>query len=114
MIWHIFCYFLIAVSLETSRFQRFVVQKSKKGPVMQIKSPKPLPVDLHMPCYACETTPATHVCRFYIGELFVQVCLCQACMKIDADRLIKSTIGLQTLEGEFPADFHFEKFTTDL
>ena len=81
---------------------------------MQIKSPKPLPVDLRIPCYACESEPATHVCRFHIGELFVQVCLCRACMKIDTDRLLKNTIGLQALEGEFPEAYHFDEFTTDL
>jgi hypothetical protein len=81
---------------------------------MQIQSPKPLPADLYMPCYACETEPATHVCRFHIGELSVQVCLCQTCMKIDTDRLLKSTIGLQALEGEFPMAHRLEEFTTDL
>jgi hypothetical protein len=81
---------------------------------MQIISPKPLPTELYMPCYACETEPATHVCRFHIGELFVQVCLCQACMKIDTDRLLKNTIGLQEFKGELPKASHFEEFTTDL
>ena len=81
---------------------------------MQIISPKPLPTDLRMPCYACETEPATHVCRYHIGELFVQVCLCRACMKIDTDRLLKSTIGLQALEGDFPEALRRKEFTTDL
>lgn len=81
---------------------------------MQIISPKPLPKDLHMPCYACETELATHVCRFHIDELFVQVCLCRACMKIDTDRLLKSTIGLQALDGDAPEAVHFDEFTTDL
>jgi hypothetical protein len=102
------------VSLETFRFQLLLEQKSKKGQTMHIKSPKPLPVDLRIPCYACEIEPATHVCRFHIGELFVQVCLCRACMKMDTDRLLKNTIGLQALESESPEAFRFEEFTTDL
>ena len=81
---------------------------------MQIKSPKPLPADLRMPCYACETEPATHVCRYNIGELSVQVCLCKACMKIDTDCLLKGTIGLQALEGDFPDAYSIEEFTNDL
>jgi hypothetical protein len=35
-------------------------------------------------------------------------------MKMDTDRLLKSTIGLQALEGEFPEAFRFEELTTDL
>jgi hypothetical protein len=35
-------------------------------------------------------------------------------MKIDTDRLLKSTIGLQALEGELPEAFVLEEFTTDL
>lgn len=62
---------------------------------MKIEEPKQLPVDLKMPCYACETKPATHVCRFQIGELSVQVCLCQHCMKMDTRCLLKNTIGLE-------------------
>ena len=69
---------------------------------MQIMTPKPLPAELYMPCYACETEPATHVCRFHIGELFVQVCLCRVCMKIDTNRLLKNTIGLQAFKSESP------------
>jgi hypothetical protein len=81
---------------------------------MQIVSPKPLPTELKMPCYACETEPATHVCRFHIGELFVQVCLCRVCMKIDTDLLLKNTIGLQEVDGEMPKVSDLEGVTTDL
>jgi hypothetical protein len=35
-------------------------------------------------------------------------------MKIDTDRLLKSTIGLQALEGELPEALRFENLTTDL
>lgn len=48
-----------------------------------------------MPCYACEAQPATHICKFKIGELSVQVCLCNSCMKMDTQRLLKNTIGIQ-------------------
>ena len=81
---------------------------------MQIKAPKPLPVDLRMPCYACETEPASHVCRYHIGELSVQVCLCKACMKMDTDRLLKGTIGLQELEGPMPDHYRIHKYAADL
>jgi hypothetical protein len=81
---------------------------------MQIQSPEPLPADLQMPCYACETEPATHVCRFHIGELSVQVCLCRECMKIDTDCLLKSTIGLQSLEGDMPDAYRIKEYTNDL
>jgi hypothetical protein len=81
---------------------------------MQIKAPKPLPVDLHMPCYACEIEPASHVCRYHIGELSIQVCLCKACMKMDTDRLLKGTIGLQTLEGPLPDHDRIHEYAADL
>ena len=63
--------------------------------VMKIEEPKQLPVDLQMPCYACETQPATHVCRYQVDALAVQVCLCCECMKMDTQRLLKNTIGIQ-------------------
>jgi hypothetical protein len=62
---------------------------------MKSEDPRRLPADLKMPCYACEDRPATHVCRYQVGELAVQVCLCQECMKMDTDRLLKSTIGIE-------------------
>ncbi len=62
---------------------------------MKIETPKELPSDLKMPCYACETQPATHVCRYQVGEIAVQVCLCRSCMKIDTQCLLKNTIGLE-------------------
>ena len=62
---------------------------------MIAETPKRLPENLGMPCYACETRPATHVCRYKIDELGIQVCLCAECMQIDTQRLLKSTIGIQ-------------------
>lgn len=70
---------------------------------MQIKTPKQLPADLQMACYACESQQATHVCRYQVGELAIQVCLCQACMKMDTRCLLKNTIGIQETAGACPA-----------
>ena len=62
---------------------------------MNRKDPQKLPADLNMTCYACNDLPATHVCRYEVGELSVQVCLCDECMKIDTECLLKNTIGIQ-------------------
>ena len=62
---------------------------------MLIETPKLLPKDLEMLCYACEKVPATHLCRYKIGELVIQVCLCELCMKIDTRRLLENTIGIR-------------------
>jgi hypothetical protein len=67
--------------------------------------PQPLPCDLNMPCYACEHVPATHVCRFKVGELTIQVCLCEECMKIDTTRLLKNTIGIQGIAEKPEANY---------
>ena len=71
---------------------------------MKRKNPQRLPKDLQMPCYACEVRPATHVCRYQVGELAVQVCLCGECMKMDTHRLLKNTIGIQDHTGPLPQD----------
>jgi protein-arginine kinase activator protein McsA len=62
---------------------------------MEFNDSKELPVGMEMQCYACQELPATHVCRYQIDELTVQVCLCKECMKIDTEDLIKNTIGLK-------------------
>jgi hypothetical protein len=62
---------------------------------MIAETPKPLPENLGMTCYVCESRPATHVCRYKIDELGIQVCLCAECMQMDTQRLLKSTIGIQ-------------------
>ena len=62
---------------------------------MIAETPKPLPEALDMPCYVCEAHPATHVCRYKLGELAVQVCLCGQCMQMDTQRLLEQTIGIQ-------------------
>ena len=64
---------------------------------MLIETPKRLPENMEMLCYACEEESATHLCRYQIGELNVQVCLCDLCMKIDTKRLLENTIGIQEL-----------------
>lgn len=66
---------------------------------MEVIAPKPLPENLQMPCYACEIHSATHVCRYNVGELAIQVCLCKECMKIDTKCLLKSTVGLQEFDA---------------
>ena len=68
---------------------------------MNRNDPQRLPADLHMPCYACENQPATHVCRYQVGELAVQVCLCDECMKMDTECLLKNTIGIQDIAAPF-------------
>lgn len=65
---------------------------------MKINEPRKLPVGIVMRCYACEERPATHVCRYQLDELMIQVCLCKECMKIDTEQLLKNTIGI----GEAP------------
>lgn len=62
---------------------------------MITECPQPLHKDLNIPCYACESQPATHVCRYKVDELNVQVCLCCDCMQIDTRHLLKNTIGIQ-------------------
>lgn len=62
---------------------------------MIAECPQPLHEDLNIPCYACESENATHVCRYKVGELSVQVCLCCECMQMDTQSLLKNTIGIQ-------------------
>jgi hypothetical protein len=64
---------------------------------MNRQDPQKLAENLMIPCYACENRPATHVCRYQVGELAVQVCLCDSCMKIDSACLLKNTVGIQEL-----------------
>jgi hypothetical protein len=71
---------------------------SRRGKLkMNTKDPQKLADNLEIPCYACEQQPATHVCRYEVGELAVQVCLCDNCMKIDTAYLLKNTVGIQEL-----------------
>jgi len=62
---------------------------------MITEAPKQLPENVTMSCYACENEPATHVCRYKLGELSIQVCLCEQCMQMDTRQLLKNTIGIQ-------------------
>ncbi|RJQ72778.1 MAG: hypothetical protein C4519_18385 [Desulfobacteraceae bacterium] len=70
--------------------------------------PKRLPEHLNMPCYACEKQTATHVCRYKLGDLAVQVCLCPECMQMDTHRLMKNTIGIQEV-GQAPTEYFTHK-----
>ena len=71
---------------------------------MLIEKPKLLPEDLDMLCYACEDAPATHLCRYRVGDLSIQVCLCPKCMKIDTIRLLENTIGIQGISDQLPKE----------
>lgn len=55
---------------------------------------KNLPRALDIPCYACEEHTASHVRRLKIGELTVQVCLCDSCMRMDTRCLLNHTVGI--------------------
>jgi hypothetical protein len=72
---------------------------------MHIITPQPLPETVHMPCYACEKNIASHVCRYKVGELAIQVCLCPDCMKLDTRRLLSGTVGIQGLTEPPRANF---------
>jgi hypothetical protein len=75
---------------------------------MNRQDPQKLADNLMIPCYACEDQPATHLCRYQVGELAVQVCLCDNCMKIDTECLLKDTIGIQEMAPPFsvPSTMH--------
>jgi len=73
---------------------------------MLIEDPIKLPNDMHMPCYACEKLPATHLCRYKIGDLIIQICLCLECMQMDTRRLLKDTVGIQDIQIEHPGENH--------
>jgi hypothetical protein len=66
----------------------------QKEPVMTTYNAKELPASIKMSCYACGDLQATHVCRYQVGDLKVQVCLCAQCMKMDTEDLIKNTLGI--------------------
>lgn|GEM_PF-5952412 len=69
---------------------------------MPFELKKRLPKELNMQCYACEKDKAVFVCRYKVGEMIVQVCLCEKCMQIDTERLLKHTLGI-AIDQE-PAD----------
>jgi hypothetical protein len=61
-------------------------------------SPKKLSEHIDIECYCCGSRSATHLCRFRLGELPVQVCLCEACMQLDTAEVFEKTLGLSCLE----------------
>ena len=65
---------------------------------MQTIDVKPLSNDIHLICHACNTKPASHLCRFRNGGLIVQICLCDTCIKIDPGQLLIHTIGFREFE----------------
>jgi hypothetical protein len=66
----------------------------EKEPVMTTYNPKELPASIKMSCYACGDLQATHVCRYQVDDLRVQVCLCGQCMKMDTEDLLKNALGI--------------------
>ncbi len=66
--------------------------------ITQLK--KRLPKELNMQCYACEKDTAVFVCRYKVGEMMIQVCLCEKCMQIDTERLLKHTLGIDLDDDE--------------
>jgi hypothetical protein len=66
--------------------------------------PQALPETVKMPCYACEENTASHVCRYQVGELAVQVCLCPECMKLDSRQLLGGKVGIQGLGETSPVE----------
>jgi uncharacterized CHY-type Zn-finger protein len=67
----------------------------EKELIMTTCKAKELPASIKMSCYACGEMLATHVCRYQVEELRVQVCLCGQCMKMDTEYLIKNTLGIE-------------------
>ncbi len=72
---------------------------------MKAESPKRLPAELNISCYACEVQKAVYLCRYAVGELAVQVCLCRDCMKLDTNHLLKNTIGIQEHASQLASDY---------
>jgi hypothetical protein len=65
---------------------------------MFTRSPKKLSENIEIECYCCGSRTATHLCRFRLGELPVQVCLCEACMQLDTAEVFEKTLGLSYME----------------
>jgi hypothetical protein len=57
-------------------------------------SPKELSEKIQIDCYCCGARIATHLCRFRLGQLPVQVCLCEACMQLDTAEVFEKTLGI--------------------
>jgi hypothetical protein len=57
-------------------------------------SPKELSENIRIDCYCCGERIATHLCRFRLGQLPVQVCLCQTCMQLDTSEVFEKTLGI--------------------
>ena len=65
---------------------------------MFTQKPEELSEKIDINCYCCSSRSATHLCRFRLGELPVQVCLCETCMQLDTAELFEKTLGLSYLE----------------
>jgi hypothetical protein len=63
------------------------------------EAPKKLSKNIAIHCYCCESRLADYLCRFKMGELSIQVCLCPDCMNRDTAYLFENTIGLPYTEN---------------
>jgi hypothetical protein len=61
---------------------------------MFAEEPKRLSPALKISCYCCEDQKAEYRCRFKLGELMVQICLCSICINYDEPYLFENTVGL--------------------
>jgi hypothetical protein len=82
-----------------------VTPQGRKPTIMKTADPKPLPTDLNISCYACESQGAVYLCRYVVDNLNIQVCLCEDCMKLDTDQLLKQTVGIDARTGDAAASY---------
>ncbi len=61
---------------------------------MGMETPQKLSPSVEIGCYCCERSKATYRCRYKVGELQVQICLCATCVTLDQQILFEQTIGL--------------------
>jgi uncharacterized CHY-type Zn-finger protein len=73
--------------------------------MMTAYNAKELPASIKMSCYACGDLQATHVCRYQLEDLRVQVCLCGQCMKMDTEFLLKNTLGIENPPNTSAPDY---------
>ncbi len=76
---------------------------------MLIEEPKRLSSSVNINCYCCENERAEYRCRFRMGELQVQVCLCRVCMSYDTPYLFENTVGMsfQDPQSDLNQSEHF-------
>ena len=60
---------------------------------MDLDHLKELSQSIDIKCYACHDQKATHLCRFKMGDMLVQFCLCPSCMQLDTQLLFERALG---------------------